>query len=97
MQATVDNPAGNEKVARLVAAVAIVGHFFALVLYVLFPWLVAPPNAARAFAVAWFIVSGLTLFWYRHHPRRSAVLVIVAAVLVGIIRILGEQHLGWRG
>jgi hypothetical protein len=97
MQAVVDNRAGSDRWARLLAVVATVGHFFALVLYVLFPMLVAPPLAVKAFAAAWVVVLGLTLLWYRHHPWRTAVLPIAGAVVVGIIRILGEQHLGWRG
>ena len=97
MQSVVGNDAGNVTLARLAAVAGIVGHIGALVLYVLLPFLVAPPLAVQAFTAAWFVVLGLALRWYRAHPWRSALLPVLGALIAGIIRILGEQQLGWRG
>lgn len=97
MQSALGNGPGNVIWARLTAVTGIVSHFGALVLYVLFPMLVAPPVAVQAFTVAWLGVLAFSLRWFRAHPWRSALLPLVGAIVVGFVRILGEQHLGWRG
>jgi hypothetical protein len=97
MQTALSNDPGNVRLARLAAVAGIVSHFGALVLYVLFPMLVAPPVAVQAFSAAWLGVLAFSIRWFRAYPWRSALLPLVGAIVVGIVRILGEQHLGWRG
>jgi len=87
---------GNQTVARVVATIAIVGHLLALLLYVLAPGLVAPARVVYGFAAAWVIVLALAVFWYRRHPWRSTVVVAVGAVLAQLVRVYGEQSLGWE-
>ena len=87
----------NRTVARTAGVLGLVGHLVAVLLYVILPGLEVPKPELYAFWAAWLIVLGATVWWLRSHPWRSAFLPLIGAVLVTVIRIYGEQHLGWRG
>ena len=87
----------NRTVAKAVGVLALVGHLLAAFLYIVFPGLIVPYPALYAFQVAWVVVLALVIWWLRDHPWRSAVLVVLGAVLVYVVLILGGQYLGWRG
>jgi hypothetical protein len=87
----------NSTVAKTVGVLALVGHVVAGLLYIILPGLEVPYPALYAFQAAWVIVLALAIWWLRYHPWRSALLVVVGAVLVSVVRVLGEMYLGWRG
>lgn len=87
----------NRTVAKVVGALALVGHLVAALLYILLPGLVVPYPALYAFQAAWVVVLAFAIWWLRDHPWRSAVIVVLGVVLVSVVRVLGEQYLGWRG
>ena len=87
----------NRSVARIAGVLGLVGHLLAVVLYVILPGLEVPKPELYAFWAAWLVVLGATVWWLRAHPWRSALLPLIGAVLVSLVRILGEQYLGWRG
>lgn len=87
----------NRSVAKAVGVLSLIGHLLAAFLYIVFPGLEVPYPELYLFQAAWVIVLALVLWWLRDHPWRSAVLVVVGAVLVTVVRILGEQYLGFRG
>jgi hypothetical protein len=87
----------NRRIARAVGILGLVGHLLAAFLYIVFPGLEVPYPALYLFQAAWVVVLALALWWFRDHPWRSALLVIAGAVAVTVVRILGEQYLGFRG
>lgn len=87
----------NRSVARIAGVLGLVGHLLAVLLYVILPGLEVPKPELYAFWGAWLVVLGATVWWLRSHPWRSALLPLIGAVLVSVVRILGEQYLGWRG
>lgn len=87
----------NSTVGKAIGVLALVGHLAAALLYIVLPGLVVPYPALYAFQAAWVIVLALAIWWLRGHPWRSAVLVVAGAVVVSVVRVLGEQYLGWRG
>jgi|KBSSwiStaDraftv2_1062776.scaffolds.fasta_scaffold556779_1 hypothetical protein len=87
----------NRSVGKVIGVVAVIGHLLAAFLYIVFPGLEVPYPALYVFQAAWVIVLALTLWWFRDHPWRAAVLVLVGALLVTAVRIYGEQYLGFHG
>jgi len=87
----------NRSLAKVVGVLSLIGHLLAAFLYIVFPGLEVPYPALYLFQAAWVIVLALALWWLRDHPWRSAVLVLAAAVVVTMVRILGEQYLGFHG
>lgn len=87
----------NRSVAKVVGVLSLVSQLLAVLLYVILPALEVPYPTLYLFEAAWVIVLALTIWWLRDHPWRSAVLVLVGAVLVIVVRILGEKYLGFRG
>ena len=63
--------------------------------YVLYPLLVIPSPASYAFFVAWFILVGLTIIWWRHHPIRSFFVPIVSIPVAVIAISIGTTLWGW--
>jgi len=93
----VTSTAPDRSLARLLAILAIAGHGVALLAYALAPFLVVPTPVVYLFPAAWVVVLVAALRWLRDHPLRTVLLVLVGAGLAIIVRILGEQYLGWRG
>lgn len=87
----------NQAAARVVGVVALVGHLVAALLYIVLPGLEVPYPALYLFQGAWVVVLVLALWSLREHPWRSAVIVVAGAVVVTVVRIFGEQYLGFRG
>jgi hypothetical protein len=88
---------GNDRRVRILGILAIVAHLLLFVLYIVLPGLEVPYPELYAFQAAWVIVLVLGLWWLRAHPLRTVVLVVLGAVVVTVVRIYGEQNLGWRG
>lgn len=87
----------NRNAAKVVGVLALVVHLAAAIVYIVLPGLVVPYPALYAFQAAWVVVLAFAIWWRRDHPWRSAVIVVLGVVLVAVIRVLGEQYLGWRG
>ena len=69
---------GGRPLAHVAGAIGIVAQLASAYWYVLYPLLVIPSPASYAFFVAWFILVGLTIIWWRHHPIRSFFVPIVS-------------------
>jgi hypothetical protein len=80
---------------HLAGALGIVGQILAAFQFVLVPALTVPPPATYLFVVAWFILLGLAIAWWRHHPWRSVLVPVVSIPAVILILALGERLLGW--
>ena len=87
----------NRSVARAAGVVGIVGHLAAATLYLLLPGLEVPYPALYGFQAAWVSVLIVSIWSFRNHPWRSVVIPIVGVIAAVVVRILGEQYLGWRG
>ena len=87
----------NPLVARAASILALVGHVASVVLYIILPGLEVPYPSLYAFQAAWVIVLVVTIWSLRAHPWRSALIPLIGVVVVTVVRIYGEQHLGWRG
>jgi hypothetical protein len=81
--------------AYLAGAIGIIGQLASAYWFLLYPLLVVPTPASYAFFVAWFVLVGLTLAWWRHHPIRSFVVPIVSVPAVNIALGIGTRFLGW--
>jgi hypothetical protein len=91
MRSIADHP-----LARGIAGVlGIVGSIADGLYFVLYPMLVVPSPANYGFYVAWLVPLGLSVRWWRSHPWRALAVPIVAALLVNLARIAGEQLFGW--
>ena len=87
----------SRAVAKAGAALAVLGHLAAIVLYIILPSLEVPRPVLFAFAAAWLVVAAVILRLLSSRPWIGVGVALVGSVLAGVIRILGEQHLGWRG
>ena len=61
----------NRKLAHVAGAVGIAGQLAAAFSFILVPALTVPPPATYLFFVAWFVLLGLAIAWWRRHPWRS--------------------------
>ena len=73
----------------------IVGQVLSAFSFILVPALTVPPPATYIFPVAWFILLGLAIAWWRDHPWRSFLIPILAMPVVTIIYGVGARFLGW--
>jgi hypothetical protein len=87
----------NRSVARAAGIVGVLGHVIAVVVYIVLPGLEVTYPTLFVFEAAWVIVLVLSIAWLRDHPWQSAVVPLVGVVLAWLVRVLGEQYLGWRG
>ena len=75
--------------------VGIVGQLASAYWYLLYPLLVVPTPADYLFFAAWFVLVGLTVAWWRHHPIRSFLVPIVSVPAVVSALWIGTTFLGW--
>ena len=87
----------NRSVARAAGIVGVLGHLVAVIVYIVLPGLEVPYPALFVFEAAWVIVLIVSIHWLREHPWRSAIVPLVGVVLAGVVRVLGEHYLDWRG
>ena len=81
--------------AHLAGALGVAGQIGTAFSFILIPALTVPPPATYLFPVAWFVLLGLAIAWWRHHPWRSFFLPIVSLPIVTVILMLGGRYLGW--
>ena len=63
--------------------------------YLLYPLLVVPSPASYLFFAAWFVLMGLTVAWWRHHPIRSFLVPIVSVPAAVLALWIGTTFLNW--
>ncbi|MDQ2966031.1 MAG: hypothetical protein M3R57_09315 [Chloroflexota bacterium] len=85
----------NDRLARIAGAAGVVAQLAAAYYFVLFPALVVPSPINYLFVAAWFVLVGLAIAWWRHHPWRSFLIPIVSVPVVIVLLELGVRFLGW--
>ena len=88
---------GNRTIARVAGAAGIAGQIAAAIPYIVLPGLMLLPPETYIFFLAWAVLLGLAIAWWRHHPWRSFLVPIVSVPAVLLVIRLGERFLGWRG
>ena len=88
---------GNRTLARIAGVVGIAGQIGAAFSFILLPALTVPPPMTYVFVVAWFVLLGMAIVWWRHHPWRSFLVPVVSVPAVTAVLGLGGQFLGWVG
>jgi len=73
----------------------VIGQLASAYLYILYPLLVVPTPASYGFVVAWFVLVGLTIAWWRDHPLRSSLVPIISVPVAVLILWIGTSLLGW--
>ena len=86
---------GGPMVARLAGTAGILGQLAAAFVFVLIPGLAVPSPANYVFFAAWFVLVGLTIAWWRHHPWRSFLVPIVSVPVALVVLEIGSRALGW--
>lgn len=85
----------NRTLARAAGAAGIIGQLAASYWFVLFPALVVPSPANYLIVASWFVLMGLAIAWWRHHPWRSFLVPIVSVPIVLLVLWAGTRYLGW--
>jgi hypothetical protein len=86
----------NRTLARVAGAVGIIGQVAAAYVFLLYPALTVPSPANYVFFVAWVVLVGLAITWWRSHPWRSFLVPITSVPVAGLLLAAGTQYLGWR-
>jgi hypothetical protein len=85
----------NRTLAHVAGAAGIIGQLAASYYFVLFPALVVPSPANYLIVAAWFVLMGLAIAWWRHHPWRSFLVPIVSVPIVLLVLWAGTRYQGW--
>ena len=85
----------DRPLAHLAGALGIAGQLASAFWYLLYPLLVVPSPASYLFFAAWFVLVGLTVAWWRHHPIRSFFVPIVSVPAAVLALWIGTTFLGW--
>jgi hypothetical protein len=85
----------NRTLAHLAGAAGIAGQVAAAYYFLLLPGLTVPSPENYLFFVAWFVLVGLAIAWWRHHPWRAFVVPIVSVPAVLLVLEIGTRFLGW--
>ena len=86
---------GNRTLARTAGAAGIAGQVAAALPFLLVPMLTVPSPEMYLFFLAWAVLIGLAIAWWRYHPWRSFLVPIVSVPAVLLVLELGERFLGW--
>lgn len=86
---------GNRTLAHVAGAAGIAGQFAGAYFFLLYPALSVPSPENYLFFVAWFVLVGLAIAWWRKHPWRSMVVPIVSVPVVILVLEIGMRFLGW--
>ena len=85
----------NETMRRIAATLGVLGSLALAYFYILFPMLTVPGLARYGFYVAWIVLVGLSLKWWRSHPWRALAVPVVALIVVLPVLWFGGEYLGW--
>ena len=85
----------DRPLAHVAGAIGIAAQLASAYWFLLYPLLVVPSPASYAFFVAWFVLVGLTVAWWRDHPIRSFFVPIVSVPVVVLAIWIGTTFLGW--
>jgi hypothetical protein len=85
----------NRTLAHVAGAAGILGQLAASYFFLLFPMLVVPTPTSYVIVASWFVLMGLAIAWWRHHPWRSFLVPIVSVPVVMVVLELGVRFLGW--
>ena len=85
----------DPRVARAAATIGVVLQIASAYYLVLYPLLAVPAPANYGFFVAWPVLVGLTIAWWRRHPWRSFLLPVVSGPIAAIVLEYGSRFLGW--
>lgn len=85
----------NRTTARAAGAAGIAGQVAAAYFFLLFPALTVPSPENYLFFVAWALLLGLALAWWRRHPWRSFLVPIVSVPAAMLVLEIGNRFLGW--
>jgi len=85
----------NENVRRGAATLGVAGSVALAYVYVLIPLLTVPTPASYAFYVAWLVLVGVSIAWWRRHPWRSFSVPIVGLFSAIAALWFGGEYLGW--
>lgn len=86
---------GNRTLARVAGAAGIAGQIAAAYFFLLAPLLTVPSPENYLFAIAWVVLVGFAIGWWRHHPWRSFLVPIVSVPAVWLVLEIGYASLGW--
>lgn len=81
--------------ARLAGTAGIAAQLAAAYVFLLIPGLAVPTPANYVFFAAWFVLVGLTIAWWRHHPWRSFLVPIVSVPVALLVIEMGTRALDW--
>jgi hypothetical protein len=90
-----ESPMSNATLARVAGAAGVAGQFAAAYVFVLIPALTVPSPVVYAFVIAWFVLLGLAILWWRSHPWRSFLVPVISVPSAFLMLALGSRFLGW--
>ena len=90
-----DGTVRDRTLARVAGAAGIIAQFAASYFFVLVPALSVPTPANYLIIASWFVLVGLAIGWWRHHPWRSFMVPIVSVPVVLLVLEFGTRFLGW--
>ena len=86
---------GNRALAYVAGGAGIAGQVAGAYFFLLFPALTVPAPENYLFFVAWAVLLGLAIAWWRLHPWRSFLVPIVSVPVVMLVLEIGKRFLGW--
>jgi hypothetical protein len=86
---------GNRTLASVAGALGILGQLAAAYWFVLWPALSVPSPFNYLIVATWFVLVGLTIAWWRHHPWRSFLVPIISVPVIILILNFGTLNWGW--
>jgi len=86
---------GNRTLAHIAGAVGIAGQVAAAFIFVLLPALTVPSPENYLFFLAWVVLLGLAIAWWRQHPWRSFMIPIVSVPPVLLLLEIGKRFWNW--
>ena len=86
---------GNRTLAHIAGAVGITGQVAAAFIFVLLPALTVPSPENYLFFLAWVVLLGLAIAWWRQHPWRSFLIPIVSVPPVLLLLEIGKRFWNW--
>jgi hypothetical protein len=85
----------NSTLAQVAGAAGIGGQLAAAYVFILLPGLTVPSPENYLFFLAWAVLLGLAIAWWRHHPWRSFLVPIVSVPPAWLLLEIGKRFLDW--
>jgi hypothetical protein len=85
----------NRTLGHVAGALGIAGQLAGAYFFLLLPGLTVPSPENYVFFVAWAVLFGLAIVWWRDHPWRSFLVPIVSIPVVVLVLGLGTRFAGW--